>query len=76
MTDRQDIIAAHIQFLSESLERQCDAARGWPHRLIFPEPRNKAEREAMKLFLLLTESATGQTVKFTTEAGQDSAVDK
>ena len=63
-TTPADRTAAFIEACGKALERQAQAANGWPVPLILPEPEDAAENEGLEMFLAELRQATGAQVKF------------
>lgn len=68
-TKPEDRTAAFIAACGQALERQAQAANGWPAPLILPEPEDAAENEGLELFLAELRQATGAQVKFKLRKG-------
>ena len=68
-TTPADRTAAFIEACGKALERQAQAANGWPVPLILPEPEDAAENEGLELFLAELRQATGAKVKFKLRKG-------
>ena len=64
-----DRTAAFIEACGQALERQAQAANGWPAPLILPEPEDAAENEGLEMFLAELRQATGAQVKFKLRKG-------
>ncbi len=64
MTD-DETIARHIQGFKLLLAQQVEQAGGWPQVFRFPEPATDAEREALRLFIQVLQTATGAEINIT-----------